>query len=257
MVELNSMFRLTRIVVFATTSFFAFIVIILGGLVTNYDNNLFDGFFVFSFAALGIATGVFTLLTLPVMLALSMFRKGLFTSMIAVEIAWTWILWILWIAVGGNSATGLAIVGSCSQYVPSAAAACNESSGIAALGFLSWIMLLGYCSFLATLTFRQHMRGNTGIWTKDVTETDFTAVGANTTQIVFDNKSSSATYPNQYPPAGTPIQQQTPGSYTQAGLPYQQGSPYPQPQAPGLYNQPQAAGSFTQQSKAGSPYPQV
>ena len=114
--------------------------------------------------------------------------------------------------------------------------------------------MLSYCSLLSILTIRQHLRGNTGIWTKDVTEADFTAVGGNNPQIVYDNK---AAYPNQYPPAGTPIiPQQTPGSYTQAGVPYQPGSP----QAPGLYNQPPGAtGSFThpQGQTGSSPYPQV
>lgn len=94
------------------------------------------------------------------------------------------------------------------------------------------------------------MRGNTGIWTKDVTETDFTAVGViSNPQIVYDNK---AVYPNQYPPAGTPVQQNT------GGTPYQTGSPYQPPQA--LYTQPQGAtGSFTHpQGQTGSnPYPQV
>ena len=90
------------------------------------------------------------------------------------------------------------------------------------------------------------MRGN-GVWTQDVTETDFTAVGTNNTQIAYDNKVS----PNQYPMAGT---------QTQAGVPYQAASPYPQPQAPALYAQPQVnTGSYTQpQAQTGtSPYPQV
>ena len=67
------------------------------------------------------------------------------------------------------------------------------------------------------------MRGNTSIWTKDVTDTDFTAVGANNNnpQVVYENKVSPS-YPSQYPPVGTPVPQQTTGSYTQ-------GSPYPQP----------------------------
>ena len=126
MVELNNAFKLLRMVVFgtwlligpcvcgthlssvATTSFFALIVIILGALVTNFSDKFLDGFF--NYAALGIATGLLTLLTLPTMfvyrtisffffffwcctnllrLALSMVRKGAVTSMIAVEIAWT------------------------------------------------------------------------------------------------------------------------------------------------------------------------
>lgn len=101
--------------------------------------------------------------------------------------------------------------------------------------------MLFYNVLLFSLTFRQHLRGNTGIWTKDVTETDFTAVGASNTQISYDNKVSSPSY--QYPPAGTPQQ-----SYTQA---------QPQPPA-GLYNQPQGVtGSFTQPGPGMSPYPQV
>jgi hypothetical protein len=90
----------------------------------------------------------------------------------------------------------------------------------------SWnVTVLFYCSFLSALTFRQHLRGNTGIWTKDVTEADFTAVGANSIpQIIYDNKT---VYPNQYPPAGTPVvaQQTADYYYTQGGVPYKAGSP--------------------------------
>ena len=104
------------------------------------------------------------------------------------------------------------------------------------------------------------MRGNTGVWTKDVTETDFTGDGPvgviGNPQIVYDNK---AVYPNQYPPAGTPVvAQQTSGSYTQPGVPYQTGSPYQPPQAPNLYAQPQGTtGSFTHPQTGQNPYPQV
>ena len=78
---------------------------------------------------------------------------------------------------------------------------------------------MSYCVALFSLSLRQHLRGNTGIWTKDVTETDFAAVGANSNpQMAFDNK----VYSNQYPPAGTPVApQHTAGSYV--------SSPYPQP----------------------------
>jgi hypothetical protein len=84
---------------------FSVIVIILGGLLTNFSDTFLGGFF--NYAALGIATGLLTLLTLPAMfvyrtisevlfpltlhesrLALSRVRKGAFTSMIAVEIGW-------------------------------------------------------------------------------------------------------------------------------------------------------------------------
>jgi len=250
MVDINNMVKLVRMGVFATTSVFALLVVILSGLVINYTSSLFGVFF--SYAALGIATGLLTLLTLPAMLAFSIYRKGAFTSMIAVEVGWIWFLWILWIAVGGNSATGFILFGSCSSFdvnfvPPGFGAACSESQAITAFGFLSWILLLFYNAVLFTLAIRQHLRGNTGIWTKDVTDTDFTAPPVNyNTPIVFENK--APVYPNQYPPAGSPIGSQQTGSYTQAGVPYPG-------QAPGLYAQQGATGSFTQPQV--QTYPQV
>ena len=49
-----------------TTSVFAAIVIVLGALLENFIANFLDGIIV-SYAGLGIATGVLTLLTLPPM----------------------------------------------------------------------------------------------------------------------------------------------------------------------------------------------
>lgn len=218
-------------VVFGVTSLFAFIVVVLGGLVTNFTDSYLGGFF--SFAALGIATGILTLLTLPAMLAVSLIRKGAITSMIVVEIAWTWFLWILWLSVGGSTAS-IYLIGNCGRYsgfAGSVEAACNESTAIAAFGFLSWILLMAYNAALITLTFRQHLRGNSGVWTRDIIETDFNAPG-NTTQVVYDNKVNPGFAP-QYPPAqmGTPVA---------ATQPYPQ-SPYAQPQATGSYPHPQSA----------------
>lgn len=100
---------------------------------------------------------------------------------------------------------------------------------------------------LVVMAFRQHFRGNTGVWTKDVTEVDFNAVGFNnTSQVVYDPKVSPTTYATQYPPVGTPIvaqqqQPQSPGSYIQPVSPS-----YPQSQAPSTIVTP-----------APSPYAQV
>ena len=67
---------------------FAFAVLVLAALITHFTSSLYFGGY-FSFAALGIATSILTFLTLPVMLVLSMNRKGAVTSMIAIEVAWT------------------------------------------------------------------------------------------------------------------------------------------------------------------------
>lgn len=238
--DFNNTFRIIRISIFGVTCFLAFIVLILGGLVVSWLNkdtngdtelNVVDGP-----PSLAIATAILTLLSLPAMIALSMFRKGAFTSMIAVEIGWTWFLWIMWIAVGASSVDLFA--DSCDLYQfafgQQGVNACNDNKGIIALAFLNWICLLFYKVFLTGLTFRQYLRGNTRVWVMDVTETDFASAGSTTTtQVVYDGK-VNPTYGNQYPP-GTP-------------------TPLGQPQV--VYSQ---AGSFAQpQTQTGaSPYPQV
>lgn len=218
------MFRLVRVVVFRVAISFSVVVIVLAGLITNFSDTFLGGFF--NFAALGIATALLTLLTLPIMLILPRIRKGFFTSKIAVEIGWTWFLWIMWVAVGGSSAS-ISFVGSCSDYFlfgSGAVAACSEIKALSAFGFITWIVLMFYNITLITLTLRQHFRGNTSVWKSDVTDTDFTATGVNNAQVVFEPK-VSPTYATQYPPDGmTP--QQTAGSYDQSSA-----SPYFQPHA--------------------------
>jgi len=66
----------------------SFTVLILAAVVINFTSNDYYGRY-YTFGALGIATSSLTLLTLPVMLLYSANRKGAFTSMISVEVAWT------------------------------------------------------------------------------------------------------------------------------------------------------------------------
>jgi len=233
MAYLNRIFNIIRLVVFGVASLFSLIVIILGGVFTNFTDTKFRVFY--SFAALAIATGLLTILTLPVMLTLSVIRKGAFTSMIAVEVGWTSFLWIMWLAVGASSASvsvaGVILIGNCSLFISSVQSACNEAAAITAFGFLTWILLTFYTVLLITLTFRQQFRGNV-VWTGEVTETDFTAPGGNS-QAVYESK-ATPTFASQYPPTDTSVpvaQQQTPGSYNG-----QFASPYP-PTGPTAYPQ--------------------
>lgn len=89
------------------TTLFAVIVIILAGLVINYTDTFLGG--VSSFEPLGLAIGILTVLTLPIMfvqriisgprcfltlhhecrLVISLIRKNAVTSMIVVELVWT------------------------------------------------------------------------------------------------------------------------------------------------------------------------
>ncbi|KAF8966508.1 hypothetical protein BDZ97DRAFT_687837 [Flammula alnicola] len=172
--DLNGTLSIARTIAFGIATLFAFLVLCLGAAITNYTTTSFFGGY-FSFAALGIATAVLTLLTLPVMLFLSIQRKGAITSMIAIEIGWTWFLWILWLSVGGSSA-GTVWLGNCSicrkrrGYV-------RETQALTAFGFLAWIVLFAYNITLIVFVIRQHMRGNSSVWTGYVNETDFAAAG--------------------------------------------------------------------------------
>jgi magnesium-transporting ATPase (P-type) len=127
--DLNATLRLARTVVFSVASLFAFIVLALSASITNYTSSFYYGGY-FTFAALGIATAVLTLLTLPPMLLLSLKRQGAVTSMIAVEVGWTWFLWILWLAVGGNSA-GFSWLG-CSFASGKAESICQQTQAVTA-----------------------------------------------------------------------------------------------------------------------------
>jgi len=134
---------LLRLVVFGATSLFAIIVLGLGADVVSLT---VEG--IFTFAAMGIAVAVLTLLTLPAMIIIDFLRRGAFTSMVLVELIWTLILWVLWLAAAGLAAEQLQFdfgVGNTCNFGNSIdTAACNDFSAITAFGFLAWLSLLGY-----------------------------------------------------------------------------------------------------------------
>jgi len=181
-----------------TTSGFGFALIVLGGFITGSPFSVFlvhddSGF---SYAALGITTGIFTIFTLPVMLYP---YKRCFIFMIAFEIGWIWFLLIFWTATGFTATTyNSNFVVSCSDIDPNEFIiqgvgsnlmdACNQSVVLLVFAFLGWSFLLIYNSILSILTIRQCLRGNTGIWSKEVRDADFTAPPVNhNLQIVFEH----------------------------------------------------------------------
>ena len=168
----------------------------MAALVTNFTTTYYYGAY-FTYAALAIAVAILTLLTLPVMyeffffsfsarislrlwcrLALSIVRKGAFTSMIIVELIWTgsclWyqfhvlslihvsgLLWVLWLSTGGVTAsttwinycstfycTFSHVPDPCSKFGSEQLAwcldsvsqeACMETQALTAFAFLNWI----------------------------------------------------------------------------------------------------------------------
>jgi len=247
---MNARLQLARKVVFATTSVFAVVLIILCGLLIHRTMGWGYGYYPFS--ALGIATALLTLSTLPAMLFLSIKRKGAVTSMIAIEVGWTWFLWILWLSTGGNAAS-YSILGcggtyyysyyTSYTYSSSDGGSCPEAQALIAFSFLGWFMLFAYNITLISFAARLHMRGHARVWNGFITETDFNAGPAhgNTAGVTHDPKfapqypASTVSSPGPYP-ANT-LSSPNPGYPVNPGYPA--GAPHPQ------------------HVQAGSPYPQV
>ncbi|KAF9040730.1 hypothetical protein BJ165DRAFT_1350519, partial [Panaeolus papilionaceus] len=194
--------------------------------------------FYYTYAALGIATAILTMFTLPVMWFLSEKRKGSVIGMSVVDISWVWFLWIMWLSTAGSSAGWL---GSCGWYGSDGSfeTACRSSQALSAFAFLNWLILMFYNFTLFAFAIRQHMRGNTGIWKTQIAEADWTAAGNNTVYTGQEFKGQAQPgFAPQYPPS-TGV---SPGGYAPQGQYPQQGyAP-----APGT---PQTTGT--------SPYPQV
>jgi len=176
MADVTKVFGLIRVVILALVTFFAVLVLIMGALVTNYTVTFFGGYD--TYAAFAIAIAVLTLFTVPVMIALSISRKGAFPSMIVVELSCVGVLWILWLAVGGTIGELLG-VGYCVTYYSSVVQpACMETLAMAAFSFLNWILLMVLDIFLLSLAILQASRGNSAIWTSCVTDVDYGAPGS-------------------------------------------------------------------------------
>jgi len=239
MVEANNVLPLLRTIVFVASSLMGLAVLAMGAHIVSWTNSVVSGAY-FQYAALAVATGLLTILSLPAMLLISIGRKGAVTSMIVVELCWLWFLWVMWVATAGNVASTIWI-GSCGRAKGIIATICAETQTIEALGFITWFLLMAYSITLLIYTVMAHMRGHSSIWTSSVREADFSAPAVfsapvqpsyevkaeNTGFSQFSAPQSEFAAPQgQYPPynPGTPV-----SGY--AGTPQVQQqpmSPYPQ-----------------------------
>ncbi|PPR01667.1 hypothetical protein CVT26_013108 [Gymnopilus dilepis] len=199
-------FSLIRAAAFATATLFALIELALGAAITNFTTTNIGGYF--SFAALGIATAILTFCTLPLMLFLSRMRSGAIPSMVASEFGWVWVLWILWLAVGGSTANdfGNTNCGLVSRFDAPLASLCREVQAFEAFGFLTWIVLFIYSLILTYIVATQAARGNSNIWTIYIMQVEFDAAAQGEPQTstpVVENKTDGSNFAPQYPPTQT------------------------------------------------------
>ncbi|KAF7313476.1 hypothetical protein HMN09_00503500 [Mycena chlorophos] len=172
---------LIRLVALGVVTAFAVIVLGLCASVTSDSEKYFNGYF--EFAALGIATAILTMVTLPAMIALEMIQGGrAFSSMIAVELSWLFILWVLWLATAADAtnAASIVFIADCGDYLSTITqSACRQVSGIQAFAYLNWLILMAYTIFVLVLTLIATSRKHTGVWTTSVGEAPFFQPGNN------------------------------------------------------------------------------
>ncbi|GLB33399.1 hypothetical protein LshimejAT787_0102830 [Lyophyllum shimeji] len=211
---------------FGAVILFSLIIIALCGHITNTTTTFLGGYF--TFAAMGIATAVLSLLSLLTMLVVDNMRKGAFTSMIIVEIGWLGLLWVLWLTTAAlTSQLGVFTGSSCHTRNSTANTLCREISAVQAFAHLAWLVLFGYLGALITFSLIAANRGYNRVWFQSVKETEFNAPPVH--QQPMQQPMQTQYLPAQntgvsYPPQGSPA----PGW---AGQPQQVpvGSPYPQP----------------------------
>jgi len=218
MADLTKVFGVIRVVILGLVCLFSALVLIMAALVTNLTMTVARGYFVY--AVFAIAISGLTLLTVPVMIALSITRKGAFPSMIVVELCYVAVLWVLWLAVGGTigNISWLNYCSALGYYSDSRyESACMETQVMAAFSFLNWLALMALNVFLLALAIMQANRGNSAVWTSCVTDVNYSAPAAEAATIEHKVAYESPTiptittpvnqYPQQYPqPVPTPPQ---------------------------------------------------
>ncbi|KAI0354290.1 hypothetical protein OH77DRAFT_526177 [Trametes cingulata] len=126
----------------------------------------------FPYAHLGIAVGVMTLVSYSVMMGLDLLFERVFTSFMVVEMVWTSILWVLWIAVGGTtfSEGNTLFEGKpCSMFdvvLPKAKDVCDDIQPIGSVAFVTFALLFVYTGVLLFVAFTSS--NSTPPWTTSV-----------------------------------------------------------------------------------------
>ncbi|TFK28621.1 hypothetical protein FA15DRAFT_556051, partial [Coprinopsis marcescibilis] len=120
------------------------------------------------FAAFSFATSLLTLLTIPAMYFMSVKRQGAFTSMIATEAIWCWVLWILWLASACVTSSLPWIAGYKSKLV-------SEAQAVQAFNILNFISFLVYAVSLAVISLICFVKGSRSVYTSSVRDFDFNA----------------------------------------------------------------------------------
>jgi hypothetical protein len=201
-----SILGIIRTVVFITATLFAVIVLALSAHLIWFTETQFVYAFYTNYSAMGIATGLLTIGTLPVLLIIDANRKGAVTSMILTEMIILSILWILWLSTASLATGDFTAVANCDLIGDAGyATACHEAQAIEAFSFLNWLMLMAYAFVVLVFSFIAAARGHSTVWTSSVKTTNFFAPSVQAQQ--------QPMAPGMVPQMGMPVQQQYPPNF--------------------------------------------
>jgi hypothetical protein len=202
MVDLNKLIPTARLVVYSIVCVLSLINFCIACHLISETTRYYYSFY-WTFTALGLATALLSLLSLPVMYWLSVSRKGVFTSYVVTEVVWCWFLWIMWIATAGSTTW----VNGASGGIAS------EAQAFEAFAFINWFALLFYTNLLFVVAIIAQTKGHPSVWTSDVKDFDFnTAVNQSAIPAVTPQLSGQPAMAQQqyYPPQQTMQQPQQP-----------------------------------------------
>jgi len=124
--------------------------------------------FFFPFAAFGLAVAVITLLFMVPILIIDATRKASITSVIAFELIWTGIFWVLWLAVAGN-ATAARVFNSCTFEDERVNTICHQFPALQGLAFFNWLLLFSWFVTLVVVAINLRRKAsNASLWRQSV-----------------------------------------------------------------------------------------
>jgi len=159
--------------------------------------------FYFTFAAFGLATSVLTIAFMVPIIIVDLLRKGAFTSMIIVELVWTAVLWLLWLASAAES-TAVGIFHVCNFEDGHLTTLCHQYPAIQGLAYFNWILLFGW--WLTLLFLAIMMKRSTPdktVWRKSIADADLSLARPSLNfrrSIAHSRSTSKSVQMNEYPP---------------------------------------------------------
>ncbi|KAF9514746.1 hypothetical protein BS47DRAFT_1381802 [Hydnum rufescens UP504] len=158
-----------------------------------------------SFAGLGVATAVLTLVSVIPITIIDVLRKGAITSFVAVELGWFFFLWVMWLATFGDTAGNT----GCNSSAANGIGICSQVRAVEAFSFLAWFALFAYWVLLLVFSFIAFSKGDTKIWVASTRDADFSgaADGIPVYNTSYPPQQPMAQHqqPVQYPPTGGPV----------------------------------------------------